>query len=327
MKHLSKSITRRHFLDVTSRSAATVLGAGCMSLAANTSLADKNPAGRLPPIVVFSKVYQELKLDFEQAAEVTVEAGLDGIDCPVRPGGEIEPAQAAEAIPRYAAALAKHGTRMRLVTSGILGVDSPNALDILAAAKKLEIRYYRLGFWYYRSADRTDRAKSRAEIHARLKELAAMNREVGMCALFQNHSSEKNQATGPVGSDLNELHDLVKDFDPNQIAIAFDLGHAIISHGDRWPEHFERLKDHIRVVYIKDVRRPAQFVPFGQGEFSRTDYFQRLIKMNYHAPLSIHIEFPWAPEGKKTRAALVKTLVDCRKAVRTWWLQGGGADR
>ena len=299
MKNFSKSISRRHFLDVTSRSAATVLGAGCISLAANTSLADKNPAGTLPPIVVFSKVYQELKLSFEQAAEVTIEAGLDGIDCPVRPGGEIEPAQAAEAIPRYAAALAKHGTRMRLITSGILGVDSPNARDVLAAAKKLDIRDYRLGFWYYRSANKSDREKSRAEIRARSEKLAAMNHEMGMCGLFQNHSSDKNEATGPVGSDLNELHDLVKDFDPNQIGVAFDLGHAIISHGNAWPEQFERLKDHIRVVYIKDVRRPAQFVPFGQGEFGRTDYFQRLIKMNYHAPLSIHIEFPWARKERK----------------------------
>ena len=188
---------------------------------------------------------------------------------------------------------------MRLITSGILGVDSPNARDVLAAAKKLDIRDYRLGFWYYRSANKSDREKSRAEIRARLKELAAMNHEMGMCGLFQNHSSDKNEATGPVGSDLNELHDLVKDFDPNQIGVAFDLGHAIISHGNAWPEQFERLKDHIRVVYIKDVRRPAKFVPFGQGEFGRTDYFQRLIKMNYHAPLSIHIEFPWARKERK----------------------------
>ena len=47
------------------------------------------------PIAVFSKVYQELKLDFKAAADLTAEAGLDGIDCPVRSGGEIEPEQAA----------------------------------------------------------------------------------------------------------------------------------------------------------------------------------------------------------------------------------------
>src|SRR5258708_39938940 len=48
------------------------------------------------PIVVFSKVYQELKLSFEEAASITAEAGLDGIDCPVRPGGEVLPERAGE---------------------------------------------------------------------------------------------------------------------------------------------------------------------------------------------------------------------------------------
>ena len=62
----------------------------------------------MPPVAVFSKLYQELKLNFEQSAEVTAEAGLDGIDCAVRDKGEIEPARAADEMPRYAEALGKH---------------------------------------------------------------------------------------------------------------------------------------------------------------------------------------------------------------------------
>ena len=52
--------------------------------------------------------------------------------------------------------------------------------------------------------------------------------------MFQNHSPNAPNTKGPVGGDLNELYDLVKDFDPNQIGVAFDLGHAIIVHGDEW---------------------------------------------------------------------------------------------
>src|SRR5882724_3584433 len=51
------------------------------------------------PIAVFSKIYQELKLDFEAAATVTADAGLDGVDCPVRAGGEILPERAADQLP------------------------------------------------------------------------------------------------------------------------------------------------------------------------------------------------------------------------------------
>jgi sugar phosphate isomerase/epimerase len=152
-----------------------------------------------------------------------------------------------------------------------------------------------------------------------LQDLAAMNREMEMCALFQNHSAPPNRTDGHVGGNLDELHDIVKDFDPKQIGVAFDLGHAIITHGDDWRKHFDKLKDHIRVVYIKDVRRPAAFVPFGEGEFARSGFFELLKKMRYDAPMSIHIEYSWAPKGEKTEAALIETLKRSRTVVADWW--------
>lgn len=280
----------------------------------------------LPPVAIFSKLYQELKLDFEQSGAVTAEAGLDGIDCAVRAGGEILPEQAVEMMPKYAEALEKHGVKMLLLTTGIVGVDSPSARDVLVTGNKLGIRYYRLGFWPNRPDSPAE--KQTAETKARLKELAAMNRELGVCGLFENHSatgtkvgakSDLRKAGGYVGGDLNELYDLVHDFNPDQIAIAFDLGHAIVEHGDDWHKHFERLKDHIRIVYIKDVKQSARFVPLGEGEFGRTDFFTLLKGMNYREPLCIHIEYPWAPAGKKTRAAMVETLKNSRRVVGDWW--------
>ena len=204
-----------------------------------------------------------------------------------------------------------------LMTTGILGVDSPHARDVVGAGKKLGIHFYRLGFWPHQPKISIDKQITR--IKSSLKEIAAMSREMGMCALFQNHSSPPNQTDGPIGGDLDELYDIVKDFDPKQIGVAFDLGHAIIMHGDGWRQHFEKLKDHIRVVYIKDVRRPATFVPFGEGEYGRTDYFDLLKKMHYDAPMSIHIEYPWAPKGKKTQAELIETLKRNRLVVADWW--------
>jgi sugar phosphate isomerase/epimerase len=111
----------------------------------------------------------------------------------------------------------------------------------------------------------------------------------------------------------------VKDFDPRRIAVAFDLGHAIIVHGDAWRPRFEKLKPHIRVVYVKDVRRPAAFVPFGQGEFGSSGFFPMLAKMNYEAPLSMHVEYDWAAPGKKTPAALAKVLKENRRVLGQWW--------
>ena len=251
----------------------------------------------MPPVAVFGKIFQELKLDFAQSAQTAAEAGLDGVDCAVRPKGEIFPEQATEQLPRYADALAKHKLRLLLLTTDIHGVDTPHVREILNAGKKLGVSDYRIGNWLHKPE--VPAKKLCDEIRARLKELAAMNGELGVCALVQNHSSWAGEGRGPAGGDLDELYDLVKDFDPQRIAVAFDLGHAIITHGDAWRPRFEKLKPHIRVVYVKDVRRPSQFVPFGQGEFARSGFFPMLAKMNYSAPLSLHVEYEWAPGGRR----------------------------
>jgi len=40
--------------------------------------------------------------------------------------------------------------------------------------------------------------------------------------------------------------------------------------------------------------------------------------MNYRTPLSMHIEFDWAPPGHKTRPLLVQTLKESRRVLGQW---------
>ncbi|MBM3888041.1 MAG: sugar phosphate isomerase/epimerase [Verrucomicrobia bacterium] len=303
------SLSRRDFL---ARAAlATTTAALCRGSALSVF-----GAGTWPPqVAVFSKVYQELKLDFDQAAELTAQAGLDGVDCPVRPKGEIEPERAAEDMPRYAEALRKRNVGMLLLTTGITSVSSPHAEDILRTAKKLGIRIYRLGSALHPPGQPAD--KLVAEVRAQLKELAALNKQLGLAAVIQNHSPSGRRQYA--GGDLAELHEIMKGFEPEQIGVAFDLGHALVVHGDEWPAHFERLKPHIRVAYIKDMKRPRQFLAFGEGEFGKSDYFKRLKQLNLASPLSMHIEYEWCPKGQeKTRAALLKVLKDSHRVLRQW---------
>ncbi|MGA2255500.1 MAG: sugar phosphate isomerase/epimerase family protein, partial [Thermoguttaceae bacterium] len=311
---ITDSITRRRFLEVAGTTAAALNAAKLLS---GHEFASLGAEGSMPPVAVFGKIFQELKLDFEQSAQTTAEASLDGVDCAVRPKGEILPEQAAEQLPRYADVLAKYKLRLLLMTTDIHGVDSPHAREILNTGKKLGARDYRLGNWLHQPE--VPAKKLCAEIRSRLKELAAMNGELGVCALVQNHSSWAGKGRGPAGGDLDELYDLVKDFDPQRIAVAFDLGHAIIAHGDAWRGRFEKLRPHIRVVYVKDVQRPDRFVPFGQGEFGQSGFFPMLAKMNYRAPLSLHVEYEWAPQGKKIRSALAAVLKENRNVLGQWW--------
>ena len=302
-------LSRRDFLARTALASSVI----AVSSGALAGLAAEKFS---PPFTVFSKIYQEVKLDFDQAAELTAEAGLDGIDCPVRPGGEIVPERAVDDMPRYAEALRKRKTDLLLLTTAILSPATPHAEDILRTAKKLGVRYYRLG--PVQVPREAPAEKQIADLRAGLKDLEALNKELGLTALFQNHSPGGKNRT--LGGDLQELHEIVKDFAPDQIGVAFDLGHALIVHGDDWLPHFEKLKRHLKVAYVKDAKKGGRgFTHFGEGDFKDTDWFTRLKAMGYTAPFSIHIEFDWSDKGRdKTRAALLKALKASVGALRQW---------
>jgi sugar phosphate isomerase/epimerase len=309
MRILSRDeLSRRQFIAramAFSSTAALWRGGSLSCLAAGKTV---------PPIVVFSKVYQALKLNFEDAAAVTAEAGLNGVDCTVRPGGEILPERAAEDMPRYVAALRKRSLGMPLLTTAIASAASPHTEEILRTARRLGVQFYRLGFIERQASVSAE--KQCQEVKTQLKDLAALNQQIGIGAIVQNHSPA---GRAYLGGNLAELYDIVRGFDPAQIGVAFDIGHALVVHGDQWRAHFEKLKGYIKVVYVKDVTRDGHWVPFGQGAIGGLGYFKLLSQMGYRAPISLHVEFDWTEKGKtKTRGALVKALWESGRVLKQW---------
>jgi sugar phosphate isomerase/epimerase len=302
---IHSGLSRRDFVAKTVAACASVAISGRAFAA---------PPGDGPtlPIVVFSKVYQELKLGFEDAATITAEAGLQGIDAPVRPGGEIEPGNAIAQLPQYQQILRKHGLSMPFITTAITSISSSHTEDILRTAKKLGVQFYRLGF-IERQADLDQQIR---EVRAKFKELAALNREVGIGAIFQNHSPSGHAY---LGGNLEEMRQIMADFNPNELGVAFDIGHALVVHGEDWRLRFQELKPHIKVAYVKDVTRQKNWVRLGEGEIARTDYFKLLKEMNYRAPICLHIEYDWSENGKsKNRETLLQALKDNGQVLKRW---------
>jgi sugar phosphate isomerase/epimerase len=307
-KTLSTSFSRREFLVRTGLGAAVgALGLKleCSSLGA--------PDGRIP-IVAFSKAYQPLKLSFTEAAALTAEAGLDGVDSPVRPDGEILPEHVKEKLPAYAEALQTAGLAMPLLTTAITGPDSPQTEAILRTARHADVKFYRLGFMDRAPGDSW--SKQLSELRARLVDLAKMNKEIGIGAVFQNHSPSGRTY---VGGNVDELAEIVAGFDPSQVGVAFDIAHALKVHGQGWTSRFEKIKPHLRVVYVKDTNQAGHFVPLGQGEVAGSGYFKVLRATGYHAPISLHIEYdgPSAVQPA-TRPALLKALKDSVSVLKSW---------
>jgi sugar phosphate isomerase/epimerase len=277
--------------------------------------AEPAPMPFAPPIVLFTKVCAQAGLNLDQTADLIAAAGLDGVDCPVRPKDEILPERVKEDLPRYAELLQKRGRKLSLLTTAILSPASPHTQDILRTARQLGVRDYRLGF--LRVPKGAYVPKLVEQTRANLKALAALNQELGLCAMIQNHSPSGSE--GYLGGDLAVMEQLVRGFNPAQIGVAFDLGHALLVHGDDWPKYFTALQPHLRVAYVKDTHRQRRFVPFGEGEFARTDYFKRLKAMKYTAPLSLHIEYDWDQAGKaRTAPALQQAAKTSTETLRRW---------
>jgi sugar phosphate isomerase/epimerase len=92
-----------------------------------------------------------------------------------------------------------------------------------------------------------------------------------------------------------------------------------VVHGSDWRKHFEKLKSHLKIAYVKDVKLGGGWVPFGEGELARTGYFKALKNLNYQAPVSLHIEFNWDEKGSnRTRGALVQALKQSASVLRGW---------
>ncbi len=303
-----RASSRRQFLQTTITAASAVTLSGVLPI--GLSAAEKFA----PPVVLFDKVLNEIKLSLEDSATLVGEVGLDGVDCAVRPNDRIEPSRVKDDLPRYSELLRKRGGKVLLLTTAIEHPDSPHAREVLDTARKLDVRFYRVGFG--RIPKGSNAARQLAETKPRLRDLAALNKELGLCALVQNHSP--TGAAQYLGGDLNDMEELVRELAPAQVGVAFDLGHALIVHGDEWKTHFERLKSHVQVAYLKDADRKRRFVAFGEGEFGGTDYFTRLKQMHYAAPLSMHIEYNWAKGGEPNRDALAKALRESLAAVRKW---------
>jgi len=298
--------SRRTFLASTAAAAA-----GVWALPGSTARAAEKPRY---PILGFSKPFQNLS--FDQTADTVAQIGWDGIECPVRPGGQIEPERAAEELPKLIEELAKRGKTLGLLTTSITSPSQPHAESLLRLAAKLGIKRYRLGFVHY-EPDRPIPAQL-AKLQAQLADLAKLNLELGLQAGFQNHSGATN-----VGAPAWDIWTVIKDLDPRAIGVCFDIGHATLEGGLSWPIDARLLAPRFSAVFVKDFhwqkrdgRWQAEWTPLGQGMVDR-QFFTWLKTTDFAGPIVQHHEYDHG-QGAPMIAKMRQDLAVLRE-----WLQAG----
>ncbi|MCI0540421.1 MAG: sugar phosphate isomerase/epimerase [Verrucomicrobiales bacterium] len=296
-------LTRREFAT-RAATAAAALATVSPSLLAQT-LVEKRFK-----IIGFTKPFQ--KLNFEDTADTVAEIGWDGIECPVRPTGQIEPERAPDELPTLVEALKRRGKELTLLATAITSVSQPHTEQLLRTAAKLGVRRYRLGSWKY------DGGKSipdqLVEVGAQLRDLAALNKELGLQAGFQNHSGRDY-----VGAPVWDLWTMMKDFDPRHMGVCFDIGHATIEGGLSWPTEARLMESRLTAVFVKDFVWQCsdkgwrdQWVPLGDGMVDKS-FFKWLKTTSFTGPISQHHEYDHG-EGRPMIVKMQKNL----KLLREW---------
>ena len=268
---------RRHFLATTALALPTIL----------TAAPIKAPVAK-PKIIGFSKVF--IDLDAEKTAELVADVGWDGIDIPIRKGvSHIDPAKVSDDLPKMIEALKKRDKQIFVVTTDItkMGAQEEAFLRILAANG---IKKYRLGFVNYKPNDNP--MKVVREFAPALKDIAAMNKELGLWSGYQNHSGP-TRLGGPVWDILLAMEGT----DPAHMGLCFDIAHATVEGGTNWPVQVRAARDRIGALNVKDYRwREAKgewnrdACPIGDG-IVRKKFFTDIIADGCTAPLCQHFEY------------------------------------
>lgn len=284
-------MNRRHFLQRSAIAAAAC--ASPAAFAAGRAVAAERPRA------VFTKFMEALP--FDALAEQISGLGVAGIEAPIRKGGHIEPQDVAGKLPEFVAALAKQDLELVILSSDINRVDREgNAESLLRAAAKLGIRRYRLAHLRY---DLNKPLKPQIDdMRVRLKDLAALNAEIGIQGQYQNHRGN-DYAGGPIW----DMVGMLEDIDPAHLGLAFDFAHATVEGANAWELNFRRAAPHIVSVYFKDYKlegRRWQACPLGQGvvDPKAGELVRRYLPPA--TPVSIHIEYVQGAGEEKIKRTL-----------------------
>ena len=251
-------------------------------------LAKPDPTPRYE-FCAFTKFLQTLS--FDELADEMAAAGFDGVEVTARAKDScIHPERAEDELPLLHEALAKRGLEIAILTTDALSADQPHIEPMLRAAAALGIKRYRLGFLRY------DLKKpilpQLAAYQPVIRDMAAMNREIGIAALYQNHCG-----ADMVGATIWDLHSLIKDYPVGEIGCVFDVRHAMVEAGEAWPVYFDLMKPHLGALSVKDFRwkeRKSQHAPLGKGEIDPR-FFKMLQQTEFAGPVSVHVEY--LPKG------------------------------
>ena len=291
--------------------------AGLVALDSNATFAMEEVATF--PINVFSKNLQWL--DYRGMADFAAALGFDGIDLTVRPGGHVLPENVKYDLPKAVKIIRNAGLEVKMITTAVTSIVDPHAESILETASALGIESYRMGWINYDLGLSIE--ENLSSFKARFDQLEKINQRFGIRGEYQNHSGSY------FGSAIWDLWNVLKNFNPKNIGVQYDIYHATVEGANAWPIGLRLIKDYISSIDIKDFSWEKTTEgwkhsgkPLGEGMVDFKSFFQTLNTLKMTCPICMHFEYPLGGaengatqlsiEQEKIRTAMRKDLQKMR---------------
>ena len=250
----------------------------------------------------------------DQMAQTCAELGLD-LELTVRANGHIKPENVPNELPAMVEAMARRGRRILCIALDTVRPDAPHWARAIRTAKQLGIPQYRhRGFKW--EAGKPFKPQI-ANFNAMAREFAAVNKEVGIQALYQIHAGREM-----AGSAAWDLDLILGDIDPKLFGVAFDLRHVMVEQGFSWPNAIQLLAPRIAHLCVKSFRwegRKVADVPLSSGVVDKDAVLQVVAAHGGPLPTVIHLDYmPTVPVPFAERAGIVQTFRADAEVLRGW---------
>ena len=129
----------------------------------------------------------------------------------------------------------------------------------------------------------------------RVKELAAFNKDIGMCAMYHTHSG-----AGRVGASQWDLWMLLRDLDKKYVSFNFDIAHATIEGGlGGWLHSTKLAMPHMGGIALKDFKWGrggnrkwgVDWCPIGEGMVQTREFLKMARAGGFAGPAQVHYEY------------------------------------
>jgi sugar phosphate isomerase/epimerase len=234
-------------------------------------------------------------LSIREACRAAKQAGFDGLDLTLRPGGHVKPENAERGLAEAHAIADEEGVAIPMVSTGVTAADSPFAENVFEAVH-IRIQNFKLGYLRYQTFGTLK--KQLDDARRKLEGIVALAQRYHVRPCLHAHS-------GPILSNGSLLYLLLKDFSPTEIGAYVDPMHmSYEGGGSGWEMALDLVAPWVALVGVKNYsivstqrdeygqqRFQVKYVPLADGVAPLPQFFQRLKQIGYDGIVSLHSEY------------------------------------